>query len=635
MVSRVRWIRFVRWITASHWILGIVAIAALIVLRRLFTWREGEIWVLLALVGIWLLSGLVLVLCRRMNTFEALSILDRVGGWKDRFSSAWAFLASETGNPAERLHIDRASELLPEAVKEVPRDLAVPSLRNAWILPLLALLLSVAPIGRVPLDAGEVLLSEEMVEAAGEQADALRRESERVREISGLTEEERAELEKLRVEVEDVAEELADADGMTAGEMLAALENRARAAERLAEKMGLANDEWASAEMIAEMESHPDTANLALAIKDKAAEPAATEASGLQEILEANELPEEKKERITGALESIMGEATDEDSTKPVGERVGNASTKMLADQPKTAAREFEELAKHFRFLLGREEAREKLEELANSLREAGSEVSGSELEQMEKIASENRGERSAPDGLQSIESGDLPEDLQKLLAPQMAQSGAQGTQPSPSIGPENSPPGNDVAPVPGEAGAGEGPGEGQEGSAGEMQAPVPGQSPVPGENGQGMNLADQAQDGKGAGQLLSAPVPGMNAGQMAPGAGMSLDGGSSSKGGQGGDQAGMGTADLVDNQTEALGATKDSEVVAQINEDGDSTVRAVEGEARRELATRSRQEIMTDFLAAEEQALDGKSLPMSRREHVIRYFSAIRRQFENSDGEE
>lgn len=109
-------------------------------------------------------------------------------------------------------------------------------------------------------------------------------------------------------------------------------------------------------------------------------------------------------------------------------------------------------------------------------------------------------------------------------------------------------------------------------------------------------------------------------------------EGGSSNQAGRGGNQAGTGTAEMFDNETDALRVAKDSEVGAQINDDGESTVRAVEGEARRENATRSRQEIVTEFLSAEEQALDGKSIPRSRRQHVIRYFSAIRRQFEQAE---
>jgi hypothetical protein len=65
-----------------------------------------------------------------------------------------------------------------------------------------------------------------------------------------------------------------------------------------------------------------------------------------------------------------------------------------------------------------------------------------------------------------------------------------------------------------------------------------------------------------------------------------------------------------------------------------EQAIRSVEGEARAEQATRTRQEVMADFIAVEEQALDEQSLPLSRRQQVLRYFSALRAQFEKADPE-
>ena len=134
---------------------------------------------------------------------------------------------------------------------------------------------------------------------------------------------------------------------------------------------------------------------------------------------------------------------------------------------------------------------------------------------------------------------------------------------------------------------------------------------------------------------MLSAPIPGMEPGDASPGAGLSLGSGQSSQSGQGGDQAGTGTAELVDQESEGLKATGDSKVVTQAGKEGESTVRSIEGEAKQESATRSRQEVIADFIAVEEQALDDQSLPLSRRQHVLRYFSAIREQFERAEAAE
>lgn len=626
--------RFARWLRLSHWGIGLLAIIAVLLLRRLLVWREGEIWVVLGLLALWLFGGLLFSLLRRPGDLDSLLLLDRLGGWKDRFSSAWSFLKDGKRDEAMTLHILRAEKTIDGAASQFPETLPLPSLKWVWVFPLLAILLSVTSPGRIPTAVEDLVLTGEMQDAAALQAEELAREAERVKNLESLREDEKEELERLRVEVTEMSDRLAEADGLTAGEMLDALEARARAAEKLADKLGMGDDEWASAEMLAEMARHPDTGDLALSIRDRDAEPAALEAMELQGILDNPEITRETGERVAGALESIMNEATDEDKARPVGERFGNASRKMLDSQPRPAAREFEELAKHFRFLGSREEAKEKLEQLANSLRDAGSEISGSELQQMEKIAEENREDRAAPAGLKGLDADGVPEDLQKLLAPQMAQSGAQQPQPG-TQGQEGSgdPKAQNVAPVPGMTQAENRNQNGQKGGeANAMKAPVPGENPPEGDQGQGMGLSDKAKDGQGEGGMLSAPVPGMDPGQSSEGAGMAASGGTSNQAGRGGNEAGSGTAEMFDNETEALKATKDSDVVAQINENGDSSVRAVEGQARQEKAARTRQEIMADFISAEEQALDGKSLPMSRREHVIRYFSAIRRQFEEEE---
>ncbi len=634
MRRRLGLIAFSRWLRRSHWIVGGLALLVVLLGRRFQEWRSGEILAVAAFLGSWLLIGGAIALLRRPGVMESLLTLDTRGGWKDQFSSAWEFLRQEQKSPGEELHLQKAVARVNEAVSSLPASLPVPSLRYVWILPLLAILFAMTPLGRVAPEAGDLVLTDEMRTAAEEQASGLKKSADQMKGMESLSEEEKEELERLRVEVEDVADTLANAEELTAGEMLDALEARARAAERLAEKMGLSDDAWASEEMLAEMAVHPDTADLSLSIKDKAAEPAAVEAEKLQGVLEDTGITRETVDRLTDALDQIIAAAVDEDFERPVGERVGNASTKMLDQQPITAAREFEELAKHFRFLGSREEAREKLENLANSLRDAGSEISGSELQQMEKIASESRPGDGAPEGLQSINEGAMPEDLQKMLAPQMAQSGVgqQQQNQEPGQAGEGGREGQANTPIPGEQreNSERAP---QNGESLAMKAPVPGQPQEEGQgSGQGMGQSEQSQPGEGEGGMLSAPVPGQEPENSGQSGDVAMSGGSGNQSGQGGNEAGTGTAELIDSESDDLAAAKDSEVVAQINDDGDSTVRAVEGQARPEKANRSRQEIMADFIAAEEQALDGQALPLSRREHVIRYFSEIRRQFEEAE---
>ncbi|MBL9158504.1 MAG: hypothetical protein JNJ70_13585 [Verrucomicrobiales bacterium] len=636
---RLSLVRFAAGLRRTHLGVALLIVAAVLSVRLFAQWREHE-WILaLGIFLMWLVGLGLAGLFRLPDPGAALLILDRRGGWKDCFSSAWEFLHRPEPSEAEKLHLARAQAQLEKAKAGVPDVLPVAKTGRAWIAPVLAVLFALTPWGRSIPDALDLQLTEEMQAAAALQAEELAREAARLEGMKSLSEEEKKELEALRAQVDGAAEALANPEGLTAGEMLESLEERARAAERLAEKLGQVANEWASPEMLAEMEKHSDTSDLALFIADKAAEGAATEAMALRDVLAGEMLASQIQERLTRALEMINGAATEADRGRPVGERVGNASRKLLDAQAKTAAREFEELAKHFRELSSREEAKKKLEDLAANLREAGGEISGSELKKMEENAPATLAGQPAPEGLQSIDSGapgtapgdqpgagqEMPggqPETKTLAAPGIAQAGTQD---------------GEKAPVPGAApGEGESAGDGKGKGKGEQtfSAPVPGEKAPDGQSGSGLGMSDQTKDGKGQDGMLSAPIPGMAPGQPAPGSGLALGKGASNQSGQGGDQAGTGTAPMVDAASELLKAKSDSEVIAAAGKEGESTVRAVEGQARAEQATRSRQEVMADFIAVEEQALDEQSLPLSRRQQVLRYFSALRAQFEKADPE-
>lgn len=634
VANRVARLRFLRYLRRSHLAAALVVVLAVVVLRQAAHWRAGEWLVAGLLLAIWLLVGFIFSRWRLPSTAESLLLLDRQGGWKDCFSSAWEFLNSDSRDVGRRLHLSRAEASLDGAVAGFPAALPMPRARLLWIAPLVALALAFSPWGRVPPGFHETKLTEAMREAAALQAEELAREAARLQDDAALGEEERKELEELRAQVELVAETLANPEGLAAGEVLESLEERASAADRLAEKLDGISEEWVSAAMLEEMGRHPDTADLALFLRDKSAEGAAGESMRLHDLLADDEIVADTQERFTRTLESVAGRATDEDKTRPVGERVGNASTKMGIAQPKTAAREFEALAKHFRELAGREEAKKGLERLAEVLREAGGEIGGSELRKMEQLAERTsqgaEGDAASP-GLTSLESGaptPVPTDPPQ---PSLAAPSPQTAPPVPGTPLARNDPGAKGA-EPGQApGVGE---EGEDGEAGQemLQAPVPGEAPPEGPSGSGVGLSEKARDGKGEGGMLSAPIPGMEPGQSTPGAGLSLGDGKGTQSGQGGDQAGTGTAELVEEASETIKAAGDAEVVALAGEDGESTMRAVEGQAKPERATRSRQEVVADFLAVEEQALDEQSLPLSRRQHVLRYFSGIREQFEKAD---
>ncbi len=626
-------VRFASLLRKSHLLFAIAALISLVILRTAAGWGSGEWSVAIAITVLWLIVTLVLAQFRLPDERRLFLLLDRRGGWKDCFASAWEFLNVPSPSEAHQLHLQRARSNLDLAIRSFPRNLPVPSMRWVWIAPFCALLLSVTPWLRLPPDARELELSEKMKSSAALQAEELKSRIEKIRSLRNLSEEESRAIEKLTVEVDSIAEKLADPDGLTAGEMLKSLEEGASAAEKLAGALDPFSDDWASEAMLLEMAQHPDTADLALYLQDKSAAPSAEESARLQVLLEDLEIKPETENRITGSLERIMQAALEIDLTRPVGERFGNASRKMLDDQTRTAAREFEELAKHFRELAGREDSKQKLDELAEALREAGGEISGSELQKSEKMAgnSSARNSRGDEGGLQHLDADSSGGDQEHKSGIPLPGEELQGLSkaPTPLIGKdrqaeEMKPPVPGMANSKGEAGEGK---KGEENFA----APVPCEQSPEGQSGAGIGMSEKTQEGEGEGGMLSAPVPGMEPGESSEGSGsaMNLSGGNASQSGRGGDQAGVGTAELSEEDSERLEAGADAKVVAQSLSTGDSTIRSIEGEARAEAAGRDRQEIISDFISVEEQALDEQSLPFSRKQHVLRYFSAIRDQFE------
>lgn len=630
-VARVRWAALI----ARTQVWAALLVAGVVLGGRLWVgWQSGEWIVALVLLSLWLgvLSGFAFF--RLPATAAALRQLDERGNWKDRFASAWEYLGKPTPEVAEQLHLERSHPLLPEAHRTVSECFAMPKLRRAWVLPALALLLSCLPLGRILPDARDLALTEAMKEAARAEAENLRRETERVLAMEAMTEAEQAELEALRTQVDAVAEALADPEGLTAGEMLEALDERARAAERLASQLGAGTDAWASPEMLAEMANHADTAQLAVFIGDKAAEEAAAESTALAVTLADPALTSEVQERFTRATDRISSAARDEDHVRPIGERFGNAARKLQDAQARTAAREFEELAKWFRDLSSREKAQQQLESLADTLREAGGEIGNNELKKMEQLAGAGAPGSPTPDGLKGIDSGAAPQAPPGVPGMTLAQENAPqapGQLPVPGQSPTEQP-GAGQSPVPGSTPGEQESGDGKNKGEQAFSAPIPGEQSPDGKSGSGLGQSDQARDGKGKGGMLSAPIPGMNNDAPVPGAGLAGREGQSNQSGTGGDQAGTGTAELFDDEGEALKASSDVKVVARQGEEGDSSVRAVEGEVKAEAATRSQQDIVAEFIAVEEQALDEESLPLSRRRHVLRYFTAVRKQFEKAE---
>lgn len=99
--------------------------------------------------------------------------------------------------------------------------------------------------------------------------------------------------------------------------------------------------------------------------------------------------------------------------------------------------------------------------------------------------------------------------------------------------------------------------------------------------------------------------------------------------GGVGGSQAGNGSAPLGNTPTRPIDSQRTGVVAAAATNEGESEKRAVQGESHREQSARRQQQLAITFIKAEEAALADEPIPASRREQVLRYFTALRQQFE------
>ncbi len=609
-------IRFREWMQAGQFKVPVVGIGLIIGLRVLGHWNSGEIWIALALLVAWVGIGFMWVMFKRPDKLESLMVWDERCGEKDMFSSA-LFFEQKPGelSEGEKRHLLRAQAEVDRVTIGLNEGLPLPSIKKTAMMMLVVLVFGLLPWLRPGIAAGDAKLSDAMVEEAKNQGLDLANKIAAINSLKGLSKEEKEAVKKLQEMVKGASEELSKSDGKTAREVLEALEERARAAEKLAKKLGASTDGWASDEMLKEMSQHADLADLASALKDKNAGLSSAESDRLETMLDDPQIKMEVQQRMTTALSRTMTAAMEEDKSKPVGEHVGNAAGKMESKQAKPAARDFGRLADHFRKVAQREAAQKKMQQLAEKLREAGSKISGSKLEQMKKLAGNNN-KSKMPKGMKPLQSGKASS---MANSPINQQNISQSQLPIPGI--QNQPQG-----------------------AGQMQkggtAPIPGSKPAQqgkaAGKGQGMAMGPGKGKKPGAPGLM-APVPGQGAGMMAPGAGLGGQQGNGPPGGAsvssaGGQEAGSGTTALGANKTAAQKAVRDSTVAAQINQDGESTMRSVQGKARQEAAQRERQQTAVDFIKVEEEALDERALPLSRRDHVLKYFTALRERFEEAD---
>lgn len=606
VARRVALRRGLGWLGESlWWTVGAVALCALL---AVLTGRSLFVFATWTLVIGWIAFAAFRAFVRTPGLYSVLSLWDHKTGRREAFASAWWFEQQSELTEAQRAHIAAQRALLPEAQKSLATDLPLQPHRWLW-LPI-ALAVSALFVSAIVHPAPETLtLDEKMEEKAKQEAQKLADTDWQKKKLEGLTAEEQAALEKLKESLKQTAEDLEKAGGKDARDVMSDLEKRAREAEKLAERLAADKDMWASDKLIQSLREHADTADLGDAVAAKNATQAAKSAEALSEQLKSPQLTNDARERVNETLKDSEESAEKEDRTRTVGQHVLAAASEMQKTKPAEAGAEFQKLAEKMRDQARREQAQKELEKLAQQLRDAGSNITGqNDAGSMQQMAAAGQ---QGPQGQQQQQQGQTPQVGQS----QAQQQGQQQQQLQP-------------------------PGMGQ---MSQQQQSMMQQNPVPGTGkGQQQQMmlsqqppGQQGQQPKEGQPMLFAPIPGQKPGEkpesfmLGPPGQNPGDGPPMAITMPGGKEAGAGTAELNADATAQQKAGNQSVVAAQQNNDGASSVRSVEGGARKEGASRSASEIATEAISAEEEALDEAALPPSRREQVRRYFTELRKRFE------
>ena len=600
--------------------------AALLVL---WWWFYGFHWLTLttAILGVllWLIGAAAWAYYRQPSSTRALAFWDQKCDRKEVFTSAHDFERKTEPTAGEQLHIHRATQLLNDALPNMREQLPVSFWHRDWICPialfgLVAFLLITPRIAPPP--PPRAVLSEEQRRAA-KLAEQLA-ERPQLTKVEEMVPEEREKLRKLDDAVDNTLDKLKDLDGETQRDVLTELERRAHEAEQMASSLAETDKLSLSSEMLAELARHVDTSEFAEAARAEKPDEISEEAKKLAKRLRNKDLTNDERERVEQALAKAMGVASDADKAGAIGQHLDRALQQLKKRQPQKASDEFSKLAKKMQRALQRKQTQQQLQQLAQQLRAAGQKIFGKQ-NQVRKLAKQKGG------GLRKLNAGQQaalkPLPLQQRGGQPMALAG--GNQPAgknnpgqaiAAVGKPQAPNGKPNAMVPIPGANSNGPNAGQMPLPG-GQAPIPGAGQVPG-TGQTPGAGQMPGAGQTAG---GAPVPGAGAG-----AGMGT-GQSGAGAGDGGHQAGHGSAPYGNSATNPLAATKSITAQAHIGDEGESRVRKIEGQPHREQVTREAANVALTFLRREEEALADEPLPISRRDQVRRYFSALRRHIGES----
>ena len=599
-----------------------------VVLRRWLSWLQNTVWpvsIVLALMMLWALrggmsivaalwctlalwniGGLVFVWLRRPGAFSSLALWDSATGRREAFANAWWFEDRLEASEAAQRHVEAQKAALTPAMSKLSSDLPLRPARSLLVPLVLVMLGSLISAVQTPTE--EILVLDDVMAAkAAEAAKELAKLDLDKKKLAGLKAEEQKQVEDLKAKLEQTAAELADAGGKDAKQVLAELERRARDAEKLAEDLAKGKDDWASDKLVEELRKHADTADLGDAVAAKNSPAAAKAAEKLGDELKSPQISAETKQRLNNTLKEVQDNAEDQDRKRTVGQHVLGAGDQMQKGDLKAAGAEFEKLAEKMRDAALREEAQKQLQQLAEQLRQAGSGITGEnqagamqELGQNSQQGPKGQNQQNVPQTSQQ-QGGPQNQQQQQMLAPpgigQQQQNQMQQPQNNQGQGQQQ----QMMMAQPGQQGQ-----PNQQGQPGPpmLVAPVPGQTPMdPSKDNMVIVPGNAPNDPNKPGFMTQSPSSG--------------------------DKPGVGKSDLNNAPTSKQETAKSDMVQAQQNAEGQSTVRSVEGGARKEDAARSATQTTLEAIQAEEAALDEAALPPARREQVRRYFNELRKRFE------
>ncbi len=612
-----------RWfhaLQATSLTLFTAAVGGMVMCRLTGFWQPG-IPTAGAVVGVWLVATVLWAVLGRPSPVEAMAIWDQRANTDEMFLSGYCFerhlqedvsrVEGDRTADGEALHLERTYRTLREEMDHVPKYFSLRPPVSALVMPVVFLALAATGLFLPPVSPDDLPVDRQARESAEEVGRDLEEAAEQLEDNEALTKEEQKKMKQLKESLTKTAKELENVEEETPRDVLKKLEQQARKAEKLAKSLGAKAASELSSAMLTELGRHADTAELASALRARDLPEIAKQAKKMAKKLKSKKLSLQQTQRIKRALQQSTKKATKADKQTLAGKHISGAARQMKRGSRKGAAKKFSRMSKKFRQLQRRRAGQKRVQRLAKRLRGAGHRIFGKKSGGVRRLAKKS--------GSGSGRSGKKRRILRRLMPRKGGGRMGKGNTKTFARAPRSSrPKGAGRAPIPGTgasrsgrkpSGGGHNPGSGT------------GKKPGSGMGGARGGKKPGSKSGAGRGK---SPIPGSKPGsQGAPG------GSSGGKKG-GGQQAGTGTAPYTPKKTSPHKASRTDAVAPAASGSGESSVRARAGSPHSEETARKTSEVVLQKVRSQEAAIAEEPIPLTRREQVLRYFSALRRELKN-----